>query len=150
MFLQPELSHLNSQYQKYSQKSRQMKTAMAKVQKAKKEIESKLASKSKDLAFRTNLLKEVYHKKVNYPMKAKIMTDLFEKVNAHHARVVETIENNNTMTITVRSPKDKYLTELMQDMAQSKNYDVSTKMIKKDDNASYYESAIKVGLHGKF
>ena len=150
MFLKPELSRLNSEYQRYAQQSRQMKAAMAKVQKAKKEIESKLSAKSKDLAFRTNLLKEVYHKKVNYPMKAKIMTDLFEKVNTHHARVVETRESNNTMTITVRSPKDKYLTELMEDMARVKHYDVSTEMIKKDENSSYYESSIKVGLHGKF
>jgi hypothetical protein len=54
------------------------------------------------------------------------------------------------MTITVRSQKDKYLTELMEDMAMRKNYDVSTEMIKKDENGSYYESSIKVGLHGKF
>ncbi len=54
------------------------------------------------------------------------------------------------MYITVRSSKDKYLTELMQDMALVKHYDVSTELIKKDDNASYYESSIKVGLNGQF
>ena len=150
MFLKPELSRLQSKYHDLTQKSQRMKAAMAKVQKAKKEIETKLEAKSKALAFRTDLLKEVYKKKVNYPMKAKVMTDLFEKVNRHHARVVKTEENNNTMEITVRSPKDKYLTELMEDMAQSDHYEVSTEMIKKDENGSYYESAIKVGLHGKF
>lgn len=150
MFLKPELSRLQSEYQRLAQKSRQMKTAMSKVAKEKKEIETKLAAKSKDLAFRTDLLKEVYHKKVNYPMKAKIMTDLFEKVNRHHAKVVKTEESNSTMLVTVRSPKDKYLTELMEDMAMQKNYDVSTDMIKKDENGSYYQSSIKVGLHGKF
>ena len=150
MFLQPDLSRLNAEYRKYSQQSNRMKAAMAKVMKEKKEIETKLAAKSKDLDFRTKLLREIYHKKVNYPMKAKVMTDLFERINTHHARVVETTENNNTMTITVRSPKDKYLTELMEDMARVKHYDVSTDMIKKDENASYYESSIKVGLNGKF
>ena len=150
MFLQPELGRLQSQYRTLAQKSRQMRSAMSKVQKEKKEIETKLEAKSKDLAFRTDLLKEIYHKKVNYPMKAKVMTDLFERINLHHAKVVETTENNNTMLITVRSPKDKYLTELMHDMAQVEHYDVSTDMIRKDQNASYYESSIKVGLHGKF
>jgi len=35
-------------------------------------------------------------------------------------------------------------------MAMVKHYDVSTDMIEKDKNSSYYESAIKVGLNGKF
>jgi len=83
-------------------------------------------------------------------MKAKILTDLFKKVNKHHAQVLQTKESNNTITVTVRSKKDKYITELMQDMAMVKHYDVSTDMIEKDKNSSYYESAIKVGLNGKF
>ncbi len=150
VFLQKELNDLQAQNSRLTQKSNSMKAAMSKVQKEKKEIEKKLSVKSKDLDFRTNLLKEIYHKKVNYPMKAKVLTDLFKKINNHHAKVVVTKESNSTMYITVRSPKDKYLTELMQDMALSKHYDVSTKLIKKDDNASYYESSIKVGLNGQF
>ncbi len=150
MFLQKDLINLEQEHTQLYQKSNSMKAAMSKVQKEKKEIEKKLSTKSKDLNFRTNLLKEIYHKKVNYPMKAKVLTDLFKKVNSHHAKVVLTKESNSTMHITVRSSKDKYLTELMQDMALSKHYDVSTKLIKKDDNASYYESSIKVGLNGQF
>jgi Tfp pilus assembly PilM family ATPase len=150
MFLQKELTQLRQQHQNLSQRSKQIKTALAQVQKEKKEIDAKLAVKMKDLDFRTNLLKEIYKKKVNYPMKAKIMTDLFRKVNAHHSKVVETEEHNNTMYITVRSPKDKYITELIQDISLRKDYDVSTDLIKKDDNNSYYESSIKVGLNGQF
>ncbi len=150
MFLQKDLKNLRQEHNELSKKSNSMRIAMSKVQKDKKEIEKKLSIKSKDLDFRTNLLKEIYHKKVNYPMKAKVLTDLFKKINSHHSKVVLTKESNNTMYITVRSSKDKYLTELMQDMALVKHYDVSTELIKKDDNASYYESSIKVGLNGQF
>ncbi len=150
MFLQKELQELQEQHRTLSAKSKQIQTALAKIQKEKKEIDTKLQAKMKDLDFRTSLLKEIYKKKVNYPMKAKILTDLFKKVNEHHAKVVETQENNNTMVITVRSQKDKYITELIQDISRSKHYDVSTDLIKKDDNTSVYESAIKVGLNGQF
>ncbi len=150
MFLQKDLKHLSSVQQQLSIQSQSMKMDMQKVSKEKKDIDKLLDDKSKDLNFRTKLLKEIYQKKVNYPMKAKILTDLFKKVNKHHAQVLQTKESNNTITVTVRSKKDKYITELMQDMAMVKHYDVSTDMIEKDKNSSYYESAIKVGLNGKF
>ncbi len=150
MFLQKELAQLQNEQRNLAQRSSQIKSALARVQKEKKEIETKLSVKMKDLDFRTDLLKEIYKKKVNYPMKAKILTDLFQRVNAHHAKVVETQEQNNTMYITVRSAKDKYITELIEDIAIGKEYDVSTELIKKDENTSYYESSIKVGLNGQF
>ncbi|RUM66894.1 MAG: hypothetical protein DSZ05_03590 [Sulfurospirillum sp.] len=150
MFLQKELSHLQEEHRTLSHRSKQIKDALAKVNKEKEEIEKKLAAKTKDLDFRTSLLKQIYKKKVNYPMKAKIMTDLFMRVNKHHAKILETDEQNNTMVITVRSSKDKYITELIEDISRRKDYDVSTALIKKDENSSYYKSAIKVGLNGQF
>ena len=89
-------------------------------------------------------------------MKAKILTDLFERVVVHKNRVIS-VENNETdnnltasiksdMYIKVRSKKDKDVTELLTELAEFKKYEVSTEMIKKDINTSYYESTIKVGL----
>jgi len=51
------------------------------------------------------------------------------------------------MVITVRSNNDKSITELLDEIASYNEYDVSTDTIKKDDNGTYYESAIKVGLN---
>ena len=150
MFLQKELSQLKAEHSRLSMQRKQIQTALTQVQKEKKEIETKLAAKQKDLDFRTSLLQEIYKKKVNYPMKAKVLTDLFKRINAHHASVLQTEDHNETMIITVRSQKDKYITELIQDIAMSKYYDVSTDLIQKDENGSYYESSIKVGLHGQF
>ena len=59
MFLQKDLKNLRQEHNELSKKSNSMRIAMSKVQKDKKEIEKKLSIKSKDLDFRTNLLKEI-------------------------------------------------------------------------------------------
>ena len=80
-------------------------------------------------------------------MKAEVLTDLFSKITKHKGKVTNVDNNSSDMVITIRSKKDKHITELLTELAGFKKYDVSTEMIKKDGNSSYYESAIKVGLH---
>jgi len=127
-----------------------MKKSLTEVNKEKEKITKDLKAKNNDLDFRTKLLKEIYSKKVSYPMKAKVLTDLFERINTHNSKVVKVDNNSTNMVITVRSNKDKFVTELMKDISMTDGYDVSTELIKKDKNGTYYESAIKVGLHGNF
>jgi len=146
-FLKHELQSLQNQQADLSMKVTQMKSAMAKLNKEKKDIETKLAEKEKDLDFRTKLLREIYHKKVSYPMKAKVLTKLFEKVNVHHSKVVKVENVNDDMILTIQSPKDKYITEFIKDLANYSEFQVSTDLIKKDENSSIYESAVKVGLN---
>jgi hypothetical protein len=147
MFLKTELVQLNEEYQQKFRESNGRKAAFAKTNKEHKAIEKKLADKNKELDFRTKLLHEIYAKKVSYPMKAEVLTDLFSKITAHKGKVTQVENIGNDMLVTVRSQKDKYVTELLTELAEYKKYDVSTEMIKKDENSSYYESAIKVGLH---
>ncbi len=147
MFLKNELQDLNTQYQQKSSESRIRKAAFASTNKAHKDIEAKLTAKNKELDFRTKLLHEIYAKKVSYPMKAKVLTDLFSKVTKHKSKVTKVENIGDDMIVTIRSQKDKYVTELLTELAQFKKYEVSTDMIKKDSNTSYYESAIKVGLN---
>ncbi len=149
-FLQEELKQLNDVEKSLVLKVNSMKKELAAVNKEKAAISKKLSAKNKDLNFRTKLLKEIYSKKVSYPMKAKVLTNLFDKVNRHNSNVVSVDNNSSDMIITVRSKKDKFVTELMKDISTTKGYEVSTELIKKDENTTYYESAIKVGLHGNF
>ena len=127
-----------------------MKKNLANIQKEKEDITKKLSAKNDNLNFRTKLLKEIYSKKVSYPMKAKVLTNLFEKVNKHDSNVISVDNNSTDIVILVRSKKDKFITELMRDISTTNGFEVSTGLIKKDDNTTYYESAIKVGLHGSF
>ena len=150
LYMKKELTELNKTQQELSAKVNAMKQELVSVNKDKKAIEEKLAVKNKDLNFRTKLLKEIYGKKVSYPMKAKVLTDLFDKVNIHNSKVLRVDNNSTDMVITVRSKKDKLLTELMKDISVTNGYEVSTELIKKDDNTSYYQSEIKVGLNGNF
>ncbi len=127
-----------------------MKDALGKVLAQKKVIEKKLQEKEKDLGFRTKLLHEIYNKKVNYAMKAKVLNDLFSKVNKHKSKVERLENHDREIILTVRSSKDKDITELIRDIAANEKYKVSTKLIVQDKNATYYKSAIKVGLYGSF
>jgi len=148
--LKKKLTELTEQDQQLSIQVAGMKKDLVAINKEKEAIQKKLDVKNQDLAFRTKLLKEIYRKKVSYPMKAKVLTDLFDKVNRHQSNVVSVDNNSTDMVITVRSTKDKLVTELMKDISVTQGYEVSTELIKKDDNSTYYESAIKVGLHGNF
>lgn len=149
-YLKTELQDLNGKHQDLSARVETMKSELSKVQKSNDEIEAKLVAKNEDLEFRTKLLKEIYSKKVSYPMKAKVLTDLFDKINKHNTKVVEVLNNDHEMIVTVQSKDDKLVTELMKEISITNGYEVSTELIKKDDNTSTYESAIKVGLHGSF
>ncbi len=142
-----KMHEVEEKYQKASAKERRMKAAFAKLNKEQKEIDKKLSQKSKKLDFVTKLLHEIYEKKVSYPMKAKVMTDIFDRVTKHRSKVVSVDNNATDLIVTVRSDSDKDITELLSELASYKKYDVSSKSIKKDNNATYYESAIKVGLH---
>ncbi len=145
--LSPKLDKLNSQLSQLSTQESNMKKAFAKLKEEHKKIDAKIASKGGDLDFRTKLLHEIYMKKVSYPMKSKIMTNLFDKIVKHDAKVVSVDNNATDMVISVRSGSDKHITELLTELANYKEYDVSTDVIKKDQNGTYYESAIKVGLN---
>jgi len=147
MFLKKDLAALNIEHQQKSTESQERKSAFASNKKEQEIIGKKLASKNQELDFRTKLLHEIYAKKVAYPMKAGVLTDLFSKVTKHHSKVTSVDNNGTDMVISIRSKKDKHITELLTELAGYKHYDVSTQMIKKDENSSYYESAIKVGLH---
>jgi hypothetical protein len=127
-----------------------MKNSLKEISNKRDNIVEQLTKKSADLEFRTKLLKEIYKKKVSYPMKAKTLVDLFEKINHHNSKVISVENNSSKLIITVQSDQDKHITELMKEISQEKKYSVSTDLIIKDENISSYKSAIEVGLNGSF
>ena len=141
---------LYSQNQLLTRQTQVMKMALANIEKEKKAIEEKLQIKSKELEFKTKLLKEIYNKKVAYNMKVKILNDLFKKVNKHQNKVVKVANHNNIFYITVRSNKDKKITEFIKELSLNKKYIVGTNLIKKDDNRSFYQSLVKVGINENY
>ncbi len=146
IFLKKNLDALNTEYSQKTSESNARKAAFASLHKEDKAIVAKLDGKNKELDFRTKLLQEIYEKKVSYPMKADVLTELFSKITKHKSKVTKVDNNSTDMVVTIRSKKDKDVTELLTEIAAFNKYDVSTELIKKDENSSYYESAIKVGL----
>jgi len=146
--LEKEYKLLNNHHNTLSINVSSMKTSMAEVVKQNKEVDEKLKVKDKELAFRTKLLYQIYSKKVSYPMKAKVLNDLFKKVNKHRSKITRFENHDRELILSVRSSKDKYITELIKELSKNKNYKVSTDVIIKDKKKSYYQSAIKVELYG--
>jgi len=145
-----EYQELSLKNQALQREVNAMKTALKGIFENKKAIKKRLESKQKELSFRTKLLKEIYNKKVNYAMKAKVLNDLFSKVNRHNSKI-EKIENHDReVVLSVRSQNDKDITELIKDIAKNQKYEVSTKLIEKNKKGSFYKSAIKVGINGSF
>jgi len=149
-FYDQEYKKLSFENESLKRKVSNMKQALTKLATEKKDIEKKLSSKEKDLSFRTKLLHEIYNKKVGYAMKAKVLNDLFAKVNKHNTKVERVENKDREIILTVRSKKDKFITELMKELSSNEKYKVSTDLIIKDKNTSSYRSAIKVGLYGSF
>ncbi len=147
VFLQQELRESNLKHENLVKISSKRKVDLAKVIKLQKNVDLKLDEKNKDLDFRTKLLEEIYTKKVSYPMKAKVLTNLFAKIIEHKSKVVSVENINKDTIINVESSADKYITELMKDLANYSSYDVSTGLISKDENRTIYQSAIKVRLN---
>jgi hypothetical protein len=147
--LKKEIKTLESLHTRLSQESTQRKIDLKEAEDKDKKVQDMIDEQDKELEFRTKLLTEIYHKKVSYPMKAEILTELFSYITKHNSKVLSVENVDKDMVITVRSTNDKHVTELLKDIAHFKKYDVSTELIKKDDNTSVYESAIKVGLNGK-
>jgi hypothetical protein len=146
--LDKDIQNLNNINSTLFAKVNTMKSNLAVVSKQRDEIDKQLSEKSADLSFRTKLLKEIHHKKVSYPMKAKIIVDLCERVNRYKSKLISVENNSSKMVVTVKSDSDKFITELMKDISIQNSYKVSTDLIKKDDNTSYYKSSIEVGLNG--
>lgn len=147
MFLKNDLQNLRQVQNEKSLDVNIKKKVFTALEKEDKDIQTKLANQNEELKFRTKLLHEIYSKKVSYPMKAKVFTDLFSKVTEHKSKVIKVENVDHNVLITVQSRRDKDITELLSQLAESNEYEVSTDMIKKDNNSSYYESAIKVGLY---
>ncbi len=145
--LEYDLHELNKKYNEVYAKTSKLRSELQKLSQEKEEVLKKYQNEKNKLVFREKLLNEIYRKKVSYPMKALILSDLFQNINRHDTKVLSVDNNMTNLTLTVYSKKDKRITELIKSLAKETKYDISTEEIKKDDNKSVYISDIKVKLN---
>ena len=82
--------------------------------------------------FRKNTIKEIYDKKVSYPMKGVVLFELSNLINNKDIQTAKIVNSNRDMKIMLVSKDEKKLTELIQNISNSDKYSITTKEISLD------------------
>ncbi|MDR2080493.1 MAG: hypothetical protein LBP54_01195 [Campylobacteraceae bacterium] len=101
------------------------------------------------LRTRKELIDEIRSKRVDYSMKATIVSDLIALANNNNVKIEKIAQQNNTIVLSLIGPDEKHFTELINTIADTGNYSIKTKEIIKDANISRYRSDINMEILNK-
>ncbi len=150
-FLKLQFTNLKEKEHKLFTEASLIRKQLMILNKKEKTVQAKLTKESNKLNFKEKLLKQIYNKKVHYPMKIMILVDIFKKINKYHSKLykmdIVTDNNRTIMVFSVFSRKDKNITELIKALTKMKKFEISTKEIKNDNKKKMYLSDIKVVLN---
>ena len=152
-FLKIKIDRLKTKEHKLSIKANNIRSQLAQLDKENKIIEKKLKKEFMKLNFREKLLNQIYYKKINYPIRVKLLDEIFKKINKYNCKVYkvkigkEKEKRDKIFVIfSIFSRSDKNITEFIKSLTAVNSYDVSTKKIKKDKKKRVYLSDVKVVL----
>jgi len=122
--------------------------------KEKNEVKTLVQSEIKALDDKKSVLTKIHDVKVNYPMKAKRISDLTKDLNKYSVKVDTILYNEDPatkeklFTLHLLSSKDKRITDLIEwyTKTQSSKYRFSIKTIEFDEEKKLYSSELKVVL----
>ena len=133
----------NETYKKTSDIRQQL--ALLKIEKEK--VDNLVSNEISKFEFRKKLLTEIYNKKISYPMKSRILVEIFQISNANECKV-ESIEfKKNQLNFFIRNKSEKKITEFIKDLTALKKYKINTDKIMKDTTLRLYTSKISIGLN---
>ncbi|MDR1613996.1 MAG: hypothetical protein LBS26_00295 [Campylobacteraceae bacterium] len=98
------------------------------------------------LNLRSQLLNEIRSKRVDYEMRATIVSDLISLANSNNVKIEKMVQQNNTIVLSLIGPNEKHFTELINAIANTTRYSIRTKEIIKDANTSRYKSDINMEI----
>ncbi len=144
--LQYDTFLLNKEYDKIHPIRVKLENSINNLKKDKNKIISKIEKERKVFNIRMNILNSIYDKKVNYPMKGKIIAELSQDLVKYKVKTKAVKYNNKTMEWDVISDDEKRITDLIKYISNIKGdtYHIETNKIEKDDNTSKYISTLKV------
>ncbi|MDR1007009.1 MAG: hypothetical protein LBL65_00395 [Campylobacteraceae bacterium] len=109
-------------------------------------INEQLTAERTILRTRTSLLEEIRSKRIDYAMKATVISDMVSLSNNNSVKIEKIEQHNNTVVISLVGPDEKRFTEFINAIADTKKYSVRTKEISKDANTSRYRSDINMEI----
>ena len=148
-YLQIQLYNKSKELKKLQKKNQLIKNELAKLKKEKQKIDKLVKKESEKFEFRKKLLKEIYAKKIAYPMKALILSELFEITNRSKSKIENLEFKNNGFTFDIQNKSDKKITEFIKELTTLNKYKIDTDKIYKDDKKNIYFSKIYIGLENE-
>ncbi len=145
-FLQFKLSKQRKVFAELNKKTIAIKRELANIKRAKNKVNSLLKKEGQKFEFRKKLLNEIYAKKISYPMKALILSELFQISNRSQSKIIDAKFKDGVLTFDIQNRSDKKITEFIQNLTKLNKYQINTKKIVKNDKKGMYLSRISIGI----
>jgi len=144
--LQYDIYILNQEYNKLRPERVRLENSINNLKKDKKILLAKIDNEKKIYDTRMNILESIYNKKVNYPMKGKIIAELSQDIIKYKVNTKSIRTDENIMEWDVLSKDEKRITNFIKYISnkKGKKYHIETNKIEKDEKDKYYKSTIKV------
>lgn len=141
-----DINSLNKKYYKIHRERERLENSINSLRKEKKSILAKIKKENQIFNKRMAILNNIYNKKVNYPMKGKIISELSQDLLRYGVKIKSIISKENEIKWNVISNDDKKITNFINFISHKKNdkYHIDTKKIQKDGNTTEYISTLKV------
>jgi len=143
---------LEQKYQKVHNDKTIMEAKIKSTQVEREKVNTILTLEKKEYAQKKNTLIKIHDVKVNYPMKAKILTLFTKDLNKYGVSLEDIsykqVNSLKEFTLSLNAPRDKQITQLIEYLTKvhNKKYKFSLEEILYDEDTQRYMSALKVAI----
>lgn len=141
------LTQQTSEYNELFKKTSNIRNQLALLKSEKEKVDGLASIETQKFEFRKKLLTEIYSKKISYPMKARMLLEIFQLSNESGSKVESIAFKKNSLDFFIRNKSDKKITEFIQSLAGLKKYKINTDKIMKNDELKLYTSKVSIGLN---
>lgn len=137
-----------AEFNEKDRKRTEISNQLTSLQAKKDEKDKEIKGEEDILNRRTNLLSAMYDKKVNYPLKSRAIYDISNIINKQNGLLYKIYNKDQNLTFSIRTDSEKKMTELLNDISNSRRYSVDTELILLDENNQTvaYESNVSVEM----
>ncbi len=146
--LKYDIHVLNKEYEKLHPERVRLETALNDLRNKKKSVLAKIDKEKEVFQKRMKILNSIYDKKVNYPMKGKIISELSQDLLRYKVQTSSIKSEENVMVWNLLSADEKRITDFIKFISSKKGdkFHIETNRIEKDSNSTKerYVSSVKV------
>jgi hypothetical protein len=145
-YLKIDLTSKTQEYNTLSKENNLLKSRLGKLKNEKNRVLALVDKETQKLNFRKKLIKEIRKKKIDYPMKAKILVHLIRILNKYQSTLSQVEFKEGYLIFFVQSPKEKKITEFIKELTQLNRYKITTDKIEHNKEKNLYLSQIAIGI----